>query len=134
MNFNSSFTKFFRNWYIFPNFLTFWMVKGAPKSVPPCTRNPHGEFSNRAILISTFCEAISKFLFFLLFFFFNQKFQKNTCNSRISKELCFFFRVFRSNFFLSETKIQLTFTIMFYLIKIFFTQKQNKNSKQKLVY
>ena len=65
MNFNSSFTKFFRNWYIFPNFLTFWMVKGAPKSVPPCTRNPHGEFSNRAIFISTFCEAISKFLFFL---------------------------------------------------------------------
>ena len=53
--------------------LTFWMVKGDPKSMPPCTRNPHGEFSNRAILISTFCEAILCCLQILLSCFFTIK-------------------------------------------------------------
>ena len=70
-------------------FPTFWMVRGVPKSTPPWSLNPHGEFSCRLILIWR-VWAILIILFFALY---------TTDNLRI---MCTFYS------FISQKKFQLS--------------------------
>ena len=66
--------------------LTFCMVRGDPKSMPPCTLNPQGALSNLDILISTLCSAILNHLSWWFFFF---KVFKNMQELILSRNLTF---------------------------------------------